>query len=208
MNNITLTIDGVSVSVPAGSTVLDAAKAAGIRIPTLCYLKDLNEIGACRMCVVDTGARSLQAACVLPATEGMTVKSNTPEVRTARRVNLELLLSNHDKRCLSCARNTSCELQSLCNEYGVEDENEFEGSVTEHTIDALSPAIVRDNSKCILCRRCVAVCEKVQNVGVIGATHRGFKTSIESPFGCALGETACINCGQCIAVCPTGALTE
>ena len=128
MSMITLTIDGVSVSVPAGSTVLEAAKAAGIHIPTLCYMKGLNEIGACRLCVVDTGARALQAACVLPASEGMNVKTNTPAVRNARKMNLELLLSNHDKKCLSCVRSTNCELQKLCNEYGVEDENRYAGS--------------------------------------------------------------------------------
>ena len=208
MNMITLTIDGVSVTVPAGTTVLEAARAAGIEIPTLCYLKDINEIGACRLCVVDTGARALQAACVLPATEGMKVKTNTPAVRAARKINLELLLSNHDKKCLSCVRNTNCEFQKLCSDYGVEDENKYEGSVTPHTVDESSLAIVRNNSKCVLCRRCVAVCNKVQKVGVIGPTHRGFDTTIESPWGDRLAATACINCGQCIAVCPTGALTE
>jgi NADP-reducing hydrogenase subunit HndD len=207
-NMITLTIDGITATVPAGTTVLDAAKTVGIRIPTLCYLKGLNEIGACRMCVVDTGARALAAACVLPATEGMTVKTNTPAVRAARKTNLELLLSNHDKRCLSCVRSTNCEFQGLCNEYGVEDENKYAGAITPHDIDEVSPSIVRNNKKCILCRRCVAVCEKIQKVGVIGAVGRGFNTSIESPFGMSLAQTACINCGQCIAVCPTGALTE
>ena len=207
MNMITLTIDGVSVSVPAGSTVLEAARAAGIHIPTLCYMKGLNEIGACRLCVVDTGARALQAACVLPAAEGMTVKTNTPAVRNARKMNLELLLSNHDKKCLSCVRSTNCEFQKLCNEYGVDDENRYAGSMTETTIDDKSP-IVRNNAKCILCRRCVAVCHKVQNVGVIGPIKRGFNTQIACAWGEPLADTACINCGQCIAVCPTGALTE
>ena len=205
---ITLTIDGVSVSVPAGSTVLEAAKAAGIHIPTLCYMKGLNEIGACRLCVVDTGARALQAACVLPASEGMNVKTNTPAVRNARKMNLELLLSNHDKKCLSCVRSTNCELQKLCNEYGVEDENRYAGSMTETQIDDKSPSIVRNNAKCILCRRCVAVCNKVQHVGVIGPIKRGFNTQISCAWGDSLADTACINCGQCIAVCPTGALTE
>ncbi len=208
MNMITLTVDGVQVTVPAGSTVLEAARAAGIRIPTLCYMKDINEIGACRLCVVDTGARAWQAACVAPAAEGMKVKTNTPALRAARKTNLELLLSNHDKKCLSCVRSTNCELQKLCREYGVDDENRYAGAVTEHAEDYGSAAIVRDNSKCVLCRRCVAVCSKVQNVGVIGAIKRGFNTSIASPWNMSLGETACINCGQCIAVCPTGALTE
>ena len=207
MSMITLTIDGVSVSVPAGSTVLEAAKAAGIHIPTLCYMKGLNEIGACRLCVVDTGARALQAACVLPASEGMNVKTNTPAVRNARKMNLELLLSNHDKKCLSCVRSTNCELQKLCNEYGVEDENRYAGSMTETQIDDKSP-IVRNNAKCVLCRRCVAVCNKVQHVGVIGPIKRGFNTQIACAWGDPLADTACINCGQCIAVCPTGALTE
>ena len=205
---INLTIDGVNVSVPDGTSVLDAAKSVGIRIPTLCYLSGINEIGACRMCVVDTGARALSAACVLPASEGMKVKTNTPAVREARKINLELLLSNHDKKCLSCVRSTNCELQSLCNEYGVEDENRFQGAMTEHNIDDVSPSIVRNNNKCVLCRRCVAVCEKIQNIGVIGPTKRGFNTTVESAWNMPLGTTACVNCGQCIVVCPTGALTE
>ncbi len=205
---INLSIDGVSVSVPEGTSVLDAAKSVGIRIPTLCYLSGLNEIGACRMCVVDTGARALSAACVLPVSEGMKVKTNTPAVREARKINLELLLSTHDKKCLSCVRSTNCELQGLCNEYGVEDENRFAGSMIDHKIDEVSPSIVRNNNKCVLCRRCVAVCEKIQNVGVIGPTKRGFKTTVESAWEMPLGTTACVNCGQCIVVCPTGALTE
>ncbi len=178
---VKLTIDGVSVEVPAGTTVLEAAKAAGINIPTLCYLKDINQIGACRLCVVDTGARSLQAACVLPVAPNMVVKTNTPAIREARKINLELLLSNHDKKCLSCARNQNCELQKLCFELGVEDGERFAGSMNKHEIDDLSPSIVRDNNKCILCRRCVAACTSMQGIGVIGPVNRGFNTSIESP---------------------------
>lgn len=181
MNMITLTIDGVSVTVPAGTTVLEAAKAAGIRIPTLCYLKGINEIGACRLCVVDTGGRALAASCVLPAANGMVVKTNTPAVRAARKMNLELLLSNHNKSCLSCVRNTHCELQALCQEYGVTDENRFEGAMTPHTVDDLSPSIVRDNTKCVLCRRCVAVCHKVQNVGVIGPASAASTPASSAP---------------------------
>ena len=208
MNMINLTIDGIPVSVPAGTTVLEAAKAAGIRIPTLCYLSGINEIGACRMCVVDTGARALSAACVMPVSEGMKVRTNTPAIREARRINLELMLSNHDKKCLSCVRSTNCELKALCHEYGVGDENRYEGAVTPHDIDEVSPSIVRNNLKCVLCRRCVAVCNNIQNVGVIGPVKRGFNTSIECAWGESLAEAPCINCGQCIAVCPTGALTE
>ena len=207
-NLVKLTIDGVSVEVPAGTTVLEAAKQAGINIPTLCYLKDINQIGACRMCVVDTGARAFGAACVLPVSNGMNVKTNTPKLRDARRVNLELLLSNHDKKCLSCHRNQKCELQQMCMDLGVEDEGTFAGKMNQYDIDDLSPSIVRNNNKCILCRRCVAACNNTQAVGVIGPVNRGFKTQIRSAWDQSLNEVACINCGQCIAACPTGALYE
>ena len=207
-NLVKLTIDGVSVEVPAGTTVLEAAKKAGINIPTLCYLKDINQIGACRMCVVDTGARAFGAACVLPVTNGMNVKTNTKKLRDARRVNLELLLSNHDKKCLSCARNQKCELQQLCNELGVEDTDVFAGKMNEYAIDDLSPSIVRNNNKCILCRRCIAACNNTQAVGVIGPERRGFKTEIRCAWNKSLRDAACINCGQCINACPTGALYE
>ncbi|MBR3098612.1 MAG: [Clostridia bacterium] len=207
-NLVKLTIDGINVEVPAGTTVLEAAKKAGIKIPTLCYLKDINQIGACRMCVVDTGARAFGAACVLPVSNGMNVKTNTPKLRDARRVNLELLLSNHDKKCLSCARNQKCELQQMCIDLGVEDTDTFKGKMNEYEIDDLSPSIVRNNNKCILCRRCVAACINTQAVGVIGPVNRGFKTQIKSAWGQSLNDVACINCGQCIAACPTGALYE
>ena len=207
-NLVKLTIDGVSVEVPAGTTVLEAAKKAGINIPTLCYLKDINQIGACRMCIVDTGARAFGAACVLPVAPNMVVRTNTPKIRAARRINLELLLSNHDKRCLDCARNQKCELQQMCIDLGVEDVDKFKGKMNEYDIDELSPSIVRNNNKCILCRRCVAACNNTQAVGVIGPMGRGFKTKIGSAWEQPLNDVACINCGQCIAACPTGALYE
>lgn len=207
-NMINLTIDGVKVQVEKGQTVLDAAKKANIRIPTLCFLEEINEIGACRMCVVETGARTLQAACVLPATEGMEVKTNTRRVRHARKTVLELILSNHDKKCLSCVRSQNCELQRLALELEVADENTFEGKRTEYAIDDVSPSVVRDNNKCIVCRRCVSTCYKTQAVGVIGPVGRGFETSIASAWNAHLNETACIGCGQCIAACPVGALKE
>ena len=207
-NFITLTIDGVKVEVPAGTTVLEAAKKAGINIPTLCYLKDVNAIGACRMCVVEAGGRALQAACVLPATDGMVVKTNTPKIREYRKTLLELVLSAHEMKCLTCVRSQNCELQKLCLDLGVENGDRFAGSQNNYAIDDVSPSIVRDNNKCILCRRCVATCANIQNVGVIGAVNRGFNTSIESPWNLKLNDMACINCGQCITACPVGALYE
>ncbi len=205
---VNLTIDNVKVSVPAGTTVLEAAKQAGINIPTLCYLKDINAIGACRMCVVNAGGRALQAACVLPVSEGMNVKTNTPQIRQYRKNLLELVLSAHEQKCLSCIRSTNCELQKLCRELGVENGDKYAGKQNHYDIDDVSPSIVRDNNKCILCRRCVAVCSKVQNVGVIGAVNRGFVTAIESPWNLKLADMPCINCGQCITACPVGALYE
>ena len=205
---IPLTIDGARVEVPAGTTVLEASRLAGVKIPTLCYLKDINQSGSCRMCVVDTGARAFQAACVLPVTKDMVVKTNTPELREARKTILQLILSNHDKKCLTCVRSQNCELQKLCRDLGVENGDEYAGAMNQYDIDDVSPSIVRDNNKCVVCRRCVAACEKVQEVGVIGATNRGFKTAIASPWDMHLSEMACINCGQCITVCPVGALHE
>ena len=207
MAMVHLTIDGVPVSVEEGTTVLKAAHAAGIKIPTLCWLKDINEIGACRMCVVDVGARSLAAACVMPVSEGMVVKTNTPQVRQARRAVLELILSNHERKCLSCVRSQNCELQDLAKELGV-DENRFEGENIHYPLDNFSPSIVRDPNKCILCRRCVAVCRNVQKIGAIGAVNRGFKTVIAPAFGKTMLETDCVFCGQCINACPVGALRE
>jgi len=204
---VTLTIDGKEVKAPVGSTVLEAAKSAGIRIPTLCYLKDINEIGACRMCIVDVGARSFQAACMYPVSEGLKVITNSPKIRETRRVTLELILSAHEKKCLSCARNLKCELQKLAEELNIHD-NRFEGELQHFPIDDLSPSIVRDQNKCVLCRRCVSVCKNVQTVSAIETIDRGYKTIVASPFHMPLKDTPCVNCGQCIVACPTGALRE
>ena len=205
---VTLKIDGRTVQAEPNATVLEACMAQGIKIPTLCNLKDINNIGACRMCLVeDAKTGKLQASCVLPVSEGLEIKTSTPKVLEARRAVLELILSDHDRSCLTCKRNQSCELQALANEMGIED-IEFPGERIIKTIDELSPSIVRDNNKCILCRRCVAACAKTQGVYAIGMQNRGFKTQIGSEFGKSLNDVACINCGQCIAACPTGALTE
>lgn len=209
MENVNLKINGISVSAPADSTILEAAHIAGIKIPTLCYLKEINEIGACRMCVVEVkGARNLVAACVYPVSEGMEVQTNTPRLLKSRKRTLQLLLSNHDKNCLSCVRSGNCELQQLCKELGVDDENYFAGEKNEYELDTSAAHMVRDNNKCILCRRCSAVCEKVQAVGIIGPNKRGFTSYIGTAFDIPLGETSCVSCGQCIAACPTGALYE
>ncbi len=209
MNTVNLTIDGVSVTVPANYTVIEAAREAGINIPTLCYLKGVNQIGACRICLVETkGGRAPQAACTLPVAEGMEVYTNNPKLREARRINLELLLSNHNRECTSCTRSGSCEFQALCNEYGVKEYPYDDKKVESDNIDDLSPSIVRDNSKCIKCRRCIAACTKVQAIGAIGASKRGFKTVIGPVYGMSLANSPCVNCGQCIVACPTGALYE
>ena len=205
---INLTIDGVAVSVPAGSTILEAARAACINIPTLCYLKDVQQIGACRICVVEVEkARGLAAACVMPVSEGMVVHTNTPKVRNHRKVILELLLASHNRECTSCVRSGNCELQTLCREYGVEG-YPFDGEKKSCEVDMLSTSIVRDNSKCISCRRCVAACNDIQEIGAIGVSKRGFKTNIGAIYNRSIVDTPCVNCGQCIVACPVGALHE
>ncbi|MCL2563547.1 MAG: NADH-dependent [FeFe] hydrogenase, group A6 [Oscillospiraceae bacterium] len=208
MATVKVKINNIEVECPSTATVLEAAKLIGIEIPTLCYLKEINAIGACRVCVVEVkGARSLVAACVYPVNDGMEVFTNTQKVRDARRMTLELILSNHRKDCLTCLRNQNCELQKLCIDHGV-DRVRFADDNLEPQIECSTAHLVRDNSKCVLCRRCVAVCKKNQDVAVIGANDRGFATHIGSPFERNLGEMACVSCGQCIIVCPTAALTE
>ena len=207
MEMLNVKVNGIAVSVPKGSTILEAARVAGVEIPTLCYMKEKNEIGACRICVVEaTGARGLVTACVYPVTEGMEIKTNTEKVRQARKTTLELILSTHDQNCLSCPRSTNCELQKLCLEYGT-DSKAFAGNKPTYELDYSTPHLVRDNNKCVLCRRCVAVCNE-QYVSVIGANNRGFDTCIGQAFELSLNDTPCISCGQCTAVCPTGALVE
>ena len=208
MDMVNIKINGMPLSVPQGSTILEAARYAGIKIPTLCYLKEINEIAACRICVVEVkGARSLVAACVYPVNEGMEVFTNTPKVQQSRKTTLELILSTHNKKCLSCVRNGSCELQSMCYEFGVDDVDRFEGETPHMEKDETTLHLVRDNDKCILCRRCVAACAQ-QHVGVIGTNARGFDTHIGCAFEQPLSAVACVSCGQCIVNCPTGALSE
>ncbi len=211
MENITVKINGVELEVPKGTTVLEAAHMAGFEIPTLCYMKEINEIGACRICVTEVnegrGFR-LVAGCVYPCSNNMEVLTNSPKVIASRKRTLELILSTHDRKCLSCVRSGNCELQKLAKEYGVEDAGVYDGVKNEYEVDSSAAHMYRDNNKCILCRRCVAVCSKTQGIGVIGANERGFKTYIGSAFDMGLGETSCVSCGQCISVCPVGAIAE
>ncbi len=206
---VNLKINGIDVCVPQGSTILEAARKTGIEIPTLCFMKDKNEIGACRICIVEAnegrGFRQV-TSCVYPVSEGMEVRTNSETIQKARKTTLELILSVHDKSCLSCKRSTNCELQKLCRDYGV-DQTSFAGEKPKYELDLSTPHLVRDNNKCILCRRCVAAC-KEQFVAVIGPNDRGFDTSIGQAYNKSLNDTPCISCGQCTAVCPTGALTE
>ena len=204
---INLKINGMPVSVPEGSTILQAAKAANIRIPTLCYLKDVQCVGSCRMCLVEaTGARGLVAACVYPVSEGMEVRTNTPKVRQSRKTTLELILSTHKKKCLSCVRSMNCELQKLALEYNAE-EDAFGTDHDLKPIDDFSASVVRDNSKCVMCTRCVAACTQ-QTIAAIGPKNRGYAKEIGSPYDVSLAFTPCVNCGQCIVACPVGALYE
>ncbi len=209
MSNVHVKINGIEVECPSGSTILEAAHIAGVDIPTLCYMKDINAIGACRMCVCEVkGARALVAACVYPVSDGMEVLTNSPKVIESRRMTLELMLSNHRMECLTCVRSQNCELQKLTKDYGIDEVRFGDPKNIKPQIEQSTAHLIRDNSKCILCRRCIAVCNYNQGVGVIGVSERGFATHVTSPFERDLGEMACISCGQCISVCPTGALTE
>lgn len=205
--NVNLKINGINVCVPEGTTILQAARLAHIEIPTLCFLKDVSCVGSCRMCVVEaTGARGLVAACVYPVAEGMEVRTNTEKCRQSRKMTLELILSKHKKKCLSCERNHNCELQKLSLGYSV-DEDRFKGEDFVLPIDLSTPYVVRDNDKCINCMRCVAACKK-QNVNAIGPIGRGFNVHIGSAFDRPLSQSPCVGCGQCIVACPVGALSE
>ncbi len=205
---VNITIDNQKISVPKGTTILQAAKQVGIEIPTLCFLKDINEIGDCRMCIVEVeGRRGFATSCIQKAEEGMIVKTNTPEILEARKVMLDLIISNHNKNCLTCPRMGKCELQELAVKFGIQ-EIEYEGEKTSNDIDDLSPSIVRDFSKCILCRRCVAVCKNVQKVGAIDCLERGFDSSVSTSYNQSLKDSNCTYCGQCIQACPTAALHE
>ena len=207
-NLITLTIDGIEVKAPKGTTVLEAARKVGIDIPTLCFLKEINEVGDCRICIVEIeGRRGFATSCVQTIEEGMVVHTNTKEVQDARRIVLDLILSNHVKECLTCSRSGNCELQNLCEKFNIQT-IEYEGEMTKHEIDDKSPSIVRDFNKCILCRRCVSTCKKVQEIGAIDCTGRGFESCVSTTYDNSLNEVDCTFCGQCIESCPTGALHE
>lgn len=207
-NTVNIKINNIEVTAKKGQTILEAARDAGIHIPTLCYLKDINEIGACRICVVEVkGAKNLVASCVAPVTDGMEIFTNTERVKKSRKTTLELLLSTHKRACLSCSRNGECELQSLSKQFGIQDEGNFDGALPDYRYDDSCLHLIRDNSKCILCRRCEAACRQ-QHVGVIGANNRGFDTQIGCAFDKDLNDVTCVSCGQCIVNCPTGALRE
>ena len=208
MDMVNIKINNMPLRVPRDITILEAAKHANIDIPTLCFLKGLSEVGACRICLVQvSGRRVLVAACVYPVAEGMEIQTNTPEIRASRKHTLELIVSDHKRECLSCVRSGSCRLQTLCHDFGVE-EGTFHGLKHDYEIDDHSPVIVRDNTKCVLCRRCISACSDMQSVSVIDAVFRGFKTSIGCAFGHSLNDSPCVYCGQCIVACPTDALKE
>ncbi|SJZ70855.1 NADH-dependent [FeFe] hydrogenase, group A6 [Selenihalanaerobacter shriftii] len=200
-------IDGQNFEVKANQTVLKAAKEKGIKIPTLCYLKDINEIGACRICIVEIEGQGYQTACTFPVSEGLKITTNSPEIRRLRRLNLELILANHPQDCLKCERNTNCELQKLSKDLGIE-KVRFTQETSDYKLDKTTPSIVRDYSKCIKCRRCVSVCEKVQGVKALYPNQRSSKAIISPGYKQVLKDVACTYCGQCIHACPVAAIKE
>jgi formate dehydrogenase alpha subunit len=205
---IQLTIDGKSVNVPPATSVLEAARQVGVKIPTLCHLADLTPTGACRVCVVEIdGMKNLAASCSMPVSSGMSVHTHTPAVLEARRMVLELMLANHPADCFACARNLNCELQELAAELGVK-KVRFDGERRRYPIDDRNPFIVRDNEKCILCGRCVRACQELQVCNVLDFTGRGFDTKLAPAFDTATNESDCVFCGACVSACPVGALTE
>lgn len=205
---VNIVIDGKKISVKEGKTILEAAMQNGIDIPTLCFLKEINEVGDCRMCLVEVeGRRGFATSCIQKVEEGMNIKTNSKPVIEARKMMLDLILSNHNRDCLTCTRNGNCELQELAQKFNVQN-IEFEGEKNKHKIDDKSPSIVRDFNKCVLCRRCVATCKNVQNIGAIDCIERGFESCISTTYDQSLNDVDCTFCGQCIESCPTGALKE
>jgi len=205
---VNLTINGKKISVEEGTTILEAAKRNNILIPTMCYLEDVHKLGSCRICVVEQeGAKNLQASCITQVAEGMVIHTNSKRVRDARKVIYELMISDHPKDCLKCNRNRNCEFQALGELIQIDD-SRFEGEKSKPYIDDTSPAIVRDASKCILCRRCVTICNEVQGVGILNSQFRGFSTVISPGEDLPLNSSACSFCGQCTTVCPVDALKE
>jgi len=205
---VNIIIDGKKYVANSGDTILKAAKDNGIEIPTLCFLKDVNEPASCRVCVVEVeGMRNLVTSCSTKVREGMNIKTNSSKVLEARKTAIELLVSNHNKNCLNCSKNLKCSLQKLCEQYHCDTEK-FAGECTASEVDDSNFAIVRDVSKCILCGKCVAVCAKKQGCAAISKINRGFETKIGTAFDKPLNESSCVGCGQCVLVCPTGALTQ
>ncbi|MCY6485821.1 NADH-dependent [FeFe] hydrogenase, group A6 [Clostridium aestuarii] len=206
METVKLTIDGIEIEVEKGITILEAARKSGVEIPTLCFLKEINEVSSCRVCLVEVGPKLLPS-CTVKVEDGMVVKTNTPKVRSARKTVVQLLLSNHKRECTTCSRNGNCELQKLAEDLNIYDV-EYEGEKSKSFIDISSTSLVRDSEKCILCERCISICKNIQSVGAINFLGRGFVTKIAPAYDKPLAETVCINCGQCVMACPTGALTE